>query len=126
MFSVCLGGNRLVPVGLGDDDQCIEDDFNAWYTFSIYFQDVFSYVFFLLHCHLHCFINSCALRKESLWPELDRLLRDENDVSTGTTYTAAIPEYRIEFVKPEEASLLDRNFSLTNGHAVHDAQHPCR
>ncbi|CAM0911298.1 unnamed protein product [Alopecurus aequalis] len=88
------GANRLVPVGLGDDDQCIEDDFNAW--------------------------------KESLWPELDRLLRDENDVSTGTTYTAAIPEYRVEFVKPEEASLLDRNFSLTNGHAVHDAQHPCR
>ncbi|GJN09686.1 hypothetical protein PR202_ga27714 [Eleusine coracana subsp. coracana] len=88
------GGKRLVPVGLGDDDQCIEDDFNAW--------------------------------KEALWPELDRLLRDENDVSTGTTYTAAIPEYRVEFVKPEEAAHLERNFSLANGYAVHDAQHPCR
>jgi hypothetical protein len=63
----------------------------------------------------------CLLRKEALWPEMDRLL-----VSPGTTYTAAIPEYRVEFIKPEEAAHLERNFSLANGHAVHDAQHPCR
>jgi len=57
---------------------------------------------------------------------LDRLLRDENDVSTGTTYVAAIPEYWVEFIKPEQAVHLERNFSLANGHAVHDARHPCR
>ncbi|KAG1364116.1 NADPH--cytochrome P450 reductase [Cocos nucifera] len=89
------GGKRLVPLGLGDDDQCIEDDFTAW--------------------------------KELLWPELDQLLRDVDDVSGASTpYTAAIPEYRIVFIKPEEAAHLDKSWSLANGHAVHDIQHPCR
>ncbi|KAK3221498.1 hypothetical protein Dsin_008523 [Dipteronia sinensis] len=88
------GGKRLVPVGLGDDDQCIEDDFTAW--------------------------------RELVWPELDQLLRDEDDATVSTPYTAAISEYRVVFYDPADALIEDKSWSNTNGHAVYDAQHPCR
>ncbi|KAI8019970.1 NADPH--cytochrome P450 reductase [Camellia lanceoleosa] len=88
------GGKRLVPVGLGDDDQCMEDDFAAW--------------------------------RELLWPELDQLLKDDDSSTVATPYTAAVLEYRVVYHDHTEASILDKSMSMSNGHAVHDAQHPCR
>ncbi|KAG8372376.1 hypothetical protein BUALT_Bualt12G0059800 [Buddleja alternifolia] len=86
------GGKRIVPVGLGDDDQCIEDDFSAW--------------------------------RESLWPELDKLLLDDDDATIATPYTAAVLEYRVVFHEQKDESVLENGSA--NGHAVYDAQHPCR
>ncbi|CAK9169421.1 unnamed protein product [Ilex paraguariensis] len=88
------GGKRVVPLGLGDDDQCMEDDFNAW--------------------------------RELVWPELDQLLRDEDDTTVATPYTATVSEYRVVFHDQPDSSLLENGFSKTNGHTVYDAQHPCR
>ncbi|WCJ42344.1 NADPH--cytochrome P450 reductase [Euphorbia peplus] len=89
------GAKRLVRVGLGDDDQCIEDDFSAW--------------------------------KEEVWPELDQLLRDEDDTTTvSTPYTAAVLEYRVIFYDPENVPRLEKNWSNANGNSVYDAQHPYR
>jgi len=67
-------------------------------------------------------------RREQLWPELDQLLRDEDDASgaSTTTYIAAVPEYRVVLIDSPGASHFERNWSLANGHAVYDIQHPCR
>lgn len=73
------------------------------------------------------YINSWYSRRELLWPELDQLLRDEDDAATvSTPYTAAVLEYRVVYYDPEDASLQDKIWGSANGHTVHDAQHPCR
>jgi hypothetical protein len=66
-------------------------------------------------------------RRELVWPELDQLLRDEDDPTTVTTpYTAAVLEYRVVFHDGADASVDEKSWANANGHAVFDAQHPCR
>lgn len=60
-----------------------------------------------------------------MWPELDQLLRGEDDdASVSTPYTAAILEYRVVLHEKVNGSL--KSWGSSNGHAVHDAQHPWR
>ncbi|CAL5389861.1 unnamed protein product [Camellia sinensis] len=63
---------------------------------------------------------------ELLWPELDQLLKDDDSSTVATPYTAAVLEYRVVYHDSTDASILDKSMSMSNGHAVHDAQHPCR
>ncbi|KAG6536835.1 hypothetical protein ZIOFF_001906 [Zingiber officinale] len=56
---------------------------------------------------------------------MDKLLQDENETGASTPYIAAIPEYRVVFVKLEEVPYLDKSLNFANGHAIHDIQHPC-
>lgn len=66
-------------------------------------------------------------RRELLWPELDQLLLDDDAMAVATPYTAAVLEYRVQlYNQSDTSSPLDRSMSKLNGHAVYDAQHPCR
>ena len=142
-FFLCIGAKHIVQVGLGDDDQGIEDDFSAWYVVSanfyachpnfnvgycyflvFYFFSLLPIIISLLLCGI--WNINCTFRRELLWPELDKLLQDENETCASTPYIAAIPEYQVVFVKPEEVPYLDKSLSFANGHAIHDIQHPCR
>lgn len=59
-----------------------------------------------------------------MWPELDQLLRDEDDTTVVTPYTASVLEYRVIYHDKPDPSAEDQTH--TNNYAVPDAQHPCR
>lgn len=89
--------------------------------------DILFILFLFMENDLCLFIDSCYLRREALWPELDKLLRDEDDSTTvSTPYTAAVLEYRVVFYDAADVPGEDKRWAFANGHAVYDAQHPCR
>lgn len=62
-----------------------------------------------------------------MWPELDLVLRDEDDTNTASTpYTAAVPEYRVVVRDPSITSYEDNYLTMANGNASFDIHHPCR
>lgn len=84
-----------------------------------------SHVSYHKHKILFCFAQCCS-RKESVWSELDQLLREEDDTTISTPYTAVVGEYRVVIQDPVDASFGNKSWSNANGHAIVDAQHPCR
>ncbi|KAL6577257.1 MFS transporter multidrug-resistance type transporter [Orobanche minor] len=90
------GGQRLVPVGLGDDDQCIEDDFSAWRD-------------------LVCPELNKIFRGE-----------DDATVSTSYVTAVSKYRVVFHDQSGDSVSDKTSANSYANGNVVHDAQHPCR
>ncbi|KAL6568846.1 MFS transporter multidrug-resistance type transporter [Orobanche hederae] len=89
------GGQRLVPVGLGDDDQCIEDDFSAWRD-------------------LVCLELNKIFRGE-----------DDASVSTSYAAAVSEYRVVFHDQSGDSVSDKSSANSYANGNVVHDAQHPC-
>lgn len=65
-------------------------------------------------------------RREGLWPELDTLLRSDDDDVGAVPYTAAIPEYRVVIQDPGTPVYEESYAIKRNGQSIVDALHPVR
>lgn len=91
------GAKRIVEVGLGDDDQSIEDDFAAWKEKLWPELDV--------------------LLKD---PE------DSQATTPKTAYLAAVAEYRTVIYEPGTKLHVEEYSGKKIGQAAYDAVHPCK
>ncbi|KAG0624882.1 hypothetical protein M758_2G011300 [Ceratodon purpureus] len=90
------GGKRLVEVGLGDDDDCIEDDFSAWKL-------------------------KLWPELEKVIPRVD----GTPDLPS-TPFTAAVAEYRLVTYEAGTKVHEDSFEAKKNGRIVFDSNHPCK
>ncbi len=62
-----------------------------------------------------------------MWPELDGLLRDEEDgPAAALPYKVAVPEYRVVMWESGIKLWEDTYAPKLNGQAIYDVNHPCR
>eukprot|EP00249_Psilotum_nudum_P023195 c28784_g1_i1 orf=654-2702(+) len=90
------GAQQLVSLGLGDDDQCIEDDFAAWRE------------------QLWPSLDPLLIDIGNASPVIT------------TPYTAAILEYRLVIHDSDTKVHEEAYAAKRNGQAIHDIHHPCR
>lgn len=93
---IAQGAKQLVSCGLGDDDQCIEDDFAAWRE------------------QLWASLDPLLIDANSATP------------AVTTPYTAAILEYRVVLHENDMEVNEETFEAKMNGHVVYDVNHPCR